>query len=128
MQEPPASLSRVTERANAFGSALNSEHNTVNAIVHIIRLSEPCSQDINSSSKTEEFGDLFLDEEYYWSLVLHHLYIPRAEQPNAPQKQQVFSPWKMYSGLMLGHITALFFTATPLTVIQAIFCYCIRLF
>ncbi|MPC94738.1 hypothetical protein E2C01_089922 [Portunus trituberculatus] len=38
------------------------------------------------SSMVEEFGDLFLDGEYYRPLVLHHLYIPMAEQHNTPQK------------------------------------------
>ena len=51
----------------------------------------------------EEFGDLFLDGEYYRSPEFHHLYKPRAEQRNTHQKQQVFSPWKGFDirGLVL---------------------------
>ncbi|MPC60988.1 hypothetical protein E2C01_055050 [Portunus trituberculatus] len=52
------------------------------------------------SNMVEEFGDLFLDGEYYKSPVSHHLYMPRAKQRNNSQKQQVFSPWKMNSDLI----------------------------
>ncbi|MPC90324.1 hypothetical protein E2C01_085301 [Portunus trituberculatus] len=48
---------------------------------HTHKSPEPAlSSRCKHSSMMEEFGDLFLDGEYYRSPVFHHLYMPRAEQ------------------------------------------------